>query len=100
MFAIGPEAARKKEAAQGVNLATVCAESPTLQHYVWSGVPSAYDLTNGQTSLPHGEGKTDAIKHIRSRLPSLASKTTELWVGFYTSNLAFIPPLVPTFFVS
>jgi hypothetical protein len=48
VFATGPDAARKRGPGQGVSLATMCAESPTLQHYVWSDVVPAYDITDGK----------------------------------------------------
>lgn len=39
--------------------------------------------------------KSRVDDRIRSELPDLASKTTFMWLGWYSANMAFMPPLRP-----
>ncbi|KAF2144830.1 uncharacterized protein K452DRAFT_285154 [Aplosporella prunicola CBS 121167] len=90
-----PSEAGEIEAKHAVNLAKAASQTETLQHYVWSTLPSANDGTNGQCHVPHFDYKARVDQRIRDEYPELAAKTTYLYVGFYSSNLAFLPGLKP-----
>ncbi|XHG05012.1 hypothetical protein AWENTII_008264 [Aspergillus wentii] len=61
------------ETRHGQNIATVAATIPTLQHFIWSTLPSA--LSKG-FSVPHQDAKAEVDEYILSSLPELADKTT------------------------
>ncbi|KAB2580290.1 putative sugar transporter protein [Lasiodiplodia theobromae] len=83
------------EEQQALLLARAASQTKTLEHYIWSTIPPASDLTGGRYPVPHLDHKAKIDQRIRSELPDLAVKTTFLYVGFYSSNLAFIPNLKP-----
>ncbi|KAF4302672.1 NAD(P)-binding protein [Botryosphaeria dothidea] len=83
------------EERQGVTLARVAAEVETLEHYIWSTLPAADQLTAGSCPVPHFDYKARVDRHIRDHMPALAAKTTFLFFGFYPSNFAFFPMLKP-----
>lgn len=76
-------------------MARAASQTKTLEHYIWSTIPPASDLTGGRYPVPHLDHKAKIDQRIRSELPDLAVKTTFLYVGFYSPNLAFIPNLKP-----
>ncbi|KAK0482758.1 putative hscarg dehydrogenase [Armillaria novae-zelandiae] len=89
----GVDGAFKGEIQQGKNLAKAAAATPTLEHYVWSSLPSSTAASNGAISVPHIDSKTHVDEYIFS-LPDLAKKTTFFWAGFYATNLgSFITPI-------
>lgn len=83
-----------------MTLARVAAEMDTLEHYIWSTLPPAKELTGGKCPVPHFDYKAAVDRRIREELPNLASKTTFLFFGFYPSNFAFFPMLKPLIVVS
>ena len=85
---------------QGVNIARAAAKTSTLEHYIWSTMPNAKKLTNGKFPTPHFDFKAEVDQSIKEELPELAKKTTYLLVGFYPSNLAFLPMGKPSELVS
>ena len=46
------------------------------------------------------QGKDQAADDIKAQFPSLAKKTTFLWVGLFTSNFWQFPMMKPTEIVS
>ncbi|KAG7443495.1 NmrA-like family protein-like protein [Guyanagaster necrorhizus] len=85
---VGPDGAFEGEIQQGKNLANAAASTPTLEHYVWSSLPSASTNSKGALSVPHIDSKALIDEYIFSSLPALAKKTTFFWAGFYATNLA------------
>jgi hypothetical protein len=83
------------EARQAFNLARAAAATSSLEHYIWSTLPSASKLSNGKMPVPHMDYKAEVDERIRKELPDLASKTTYLFFGYYPSNLAFFPMIKP-----
>lgn len=79
----------------GITLAKLAAEVTTLEHYIWSTLPAAEQITHGKFPVPHFDHKAKVDDHIRKNMPDLAAKTTFLMFGFYPSNLAFFPMLKP-----
>ncbi|GME51530.1 NAD(P)-binding protein [Neofusicoccum parvum] len=80
---------------QGVTLARLAAEVKTLEHFIWSTLPAADVLTNGECPVPHFDYKAKVDRHIREKIPALAAKSTFLFFGFYPSNFAFFHMLKP-----
>lgn len=87
------------ERRQAINLAEACAASTSLEHYIWSTLPSGAAATNGKVFVPHIEYKASVDEYIKDKLPELAKKTTFLWVGYYATNMASFPALKPHFVV-
>lgn len=74
-------------------LARASARTATLEHFVWSTIPAAAELTG--VAVPHMDYKARVDARVRDELPELFAKTTFLSVGFYSSNLAFFPLMKP-----
>jgi hypothetical protein len=83
------------EQKQAMNIAVAASKTPTLEHYIWSTLPSATKMSNGKFKVPHLDYKEEIDGRIIAELPALAKKTTFLWLGWYPSNLAFYPMLKP-----
>lgn len=90
-----PEEAGMKEATQAFNVALAASKTPTLEHYLFSTLPHATTLTQGKGPVPHMDHKAGVDDRIRKELPGLAAKTTFVWMGWYSSNMAFFPPIRP-----
>lgn len=90
-FQTGREAAGEIEKQQALNIARAAAKIPTLEHYVMSSLPPAGKVSGGKLEVPHMDYKGAAYEWISENLPELAAKTTRLWLGWYTTNLAYFP---------
>ena len=95
-FDLNPDKAVETEVLQGINLAKAASATPTLEHYIWSTLPSSKKISGGKYSVPHFEGKVKIDEHIKSD-KALHAKTTFLWVTFYASNLDF--PMYRPYFI-
>jgi uncharacterized protein YbjT (DUF2867 family) len=87
--------AGEKEAAQAFNVALAASKTPTIEHYLFSTLPKASDLTDGKRPVPHMDHKAGVDDRIRRELPELASKTTFIWMGWYSANMANMPLIRP-----
>lgn len=87
--------AGEKEAKQAFNVALAASKTSTLEHYLFSTLPNATQLTKGERPVPHMDHKAGVDDRIRSELPELAAKTTFVWMGWYSANMAFFPPIRP-----
>jgi len=94
----GAQKAMDIEFEQGQNIARAASNTPGLQHFLWSTLPNANQLTQGKFVVPHFEGKNRIDDFIRQDKILLA-KTTFLWFGFYAENL-FYPIFAPIHVVS
>ncbi|KAF2002445.1 NAD(P)-binding protein [Amniculicola lignicola CBS 123094] len=83
------------EAKQALTLARAVAKTSTVEHYIWSTLPSARKLTDGKVNVAHCDYKADVDDIIKSEFPDLAKKTTFLFFGYYSTNIAFFPFLKP-----
>ncbi|KAJ0284022.1 hypothetical protein CBS470a_007068 [Colletotrichum nupharicola] len=90
---LGRDGAGLEELEQLKNLARAASQSTTLNHYVISSLPHADKASNGRLKVPHLDYKQQAIDWMIENTPELWSKTTEFWLGWYTSNLAFLPTM-------
>ncbi|VUC28675.1 unnamed protein product [Clonostachys rosea] len=87
----GRDAAGQIEKQQQINIANAASKTPTLKHYIMSSLPPAKIVSDGKLPVPHFDFKHEAYQHIQGNLPSLAAKTTRVWLGWYPSNMAFNP---------
>jgi hypothetical protein len=93
------EGAMSREVLQGKNIADAAARITTLEHFIWSSLPSASAVSGGKLAVPHMDGKAEVDEYILSSLSALARKTTFLWGGFYVENVLY-PNFVPNFVAS
>lgn len=123
----GLDEAGELEEQQGANLAKAAANTATLEHYIWSTLPSAKKLSDGKIPVPHWsvscpspdpcpsshqvevianarvgsrDYKANVDDYIKSQQPDLAAKTTYLSVGYYPQNMAYFPQIKPLEIVS
>jgi hypothetical protein len=92
---LGQAGAGELEEKQGTTLAKLAAEVKTLEHYIWSTLPPAEEITKGKFPVPHFDYKARVDRFIQKSLPDLHNKTTYLGMAFYPNNLAFFPLLKP-----
>jgi hypothetical protein len=84
----GPEKGAEVETQQGINLAKAAAATKTLEHYIWSTLPDARNISNGRFIVPHFDAKNEIDRFIKADADLLA-KTTFLFITFYASNYYF-----------
>ena len=89
------DGAMEREVAQGKIIADSAAAVETLEHFVWSTLPSASTVSVGKIPVPHMDGKAQVDDYIVKFLPALAQKTTFYWGGFYAENVTY-PPYNPS----
>jgi hypothetical protein len=78
----------RREAEEGINMAKAAANTPTLEHYIWSTLPHVQNISGGKYMVPHWTSKNHVDDYIRSDA-ALFSKTTFLWISFYASNILY-----------
>ncbi|KAK0639738.1 hypothetical protein B0T16DRAFT_383466 [Cercophora newfieldiana] len=91
--AFGYERAASVEMQQLKNMAIALDDSPTLEHFIVSALPSPSRSSGGKHHAPHFDVKQDGVDWIRDNLPGLWAKTTEFWGGFYASNMVGLEAL-------
>jgi hypothetical protein len=84
----GSERGRDIEAEQGRNVARAAQATPTLEHFIWSTLPSTSVASNGKYTCANFEGKSAANDFIRT-LPDLLAKTVFVMIGWYDSNFNY-----------
>ncbi|KAK4548232.1 hypothetical protein LTR36_010102 [Oleoguttula mirabilis] len=92
---LGADAAGRKEAEQAFNIAHAASKTSTLEHYIFSTLPNATRLSGGQRPVAHMDQKSGVDDRIREELSDLARKTTFMWLGWYSANMAFFPVIRP-----
>lgn len=81
-------AAQETEEQWGCNLAAAAADIPTLERFVFSNLPGVNELSHGKLKhVHHYDGKWNIVKHIEQIYPALWSKTSQILVGHYNSNI-------------
>lgn len=77
------QASEKLEAQQAKNAALAAAETPTLEHYIWSSTPNAIVQSAGKhDKIRFFNSKSRITGAIKEEMPGLWAKTTEIWIGF------------------
>lgn len=85
------DGAMEREVAQGKNVADSASAVDTLEHFIWSTLPSASIVSGGRNPVPHMDGKAQVDEYILGSLPALAHKTTFYWGGLYAENVNYAP---------
>ncbi|KAF2760971.1 putative hscarg dehydrogenase [Pseudovirgaria hyperparasitica] len=85
------DGAMEREVTQGKNIADVAAALESLEHFVWSTLPSATTVSRGTMAVPHMDGKAQVDEYIIDSHPELARKTTFYWGGMYAENVTYAP---------
>ncbi|KAI0197328.1 hypothetical protein EV127DRAFT_488855 [Xylaria flabelliformis] len=83
-------AAEKIEEGWGKNIAQAAAETPGLQHFIWSTLPHASEISNGRYRLTNHVAKNKVDDYIRANA-ELAAKTTFFVIAQYHSNYSYGP---------
>jgi hypothetical protein len=91
--------AMNRKVMQDQNIANAVTLVGTLEHFIWSSLPSASTASGGKLAVPYMDGKAEIDEYILKFLPGLADKTTFLWGGFYAENVQY-PSFVPNFLAS
>ena len=68
--------AGEAEVKQAQNIATACGKIPTLEHFVFSTLQPAGEISGGKRHVPHMDHKSKVDGWIRKELPDLGAKTT------------------------
>ncbi|KIY04071.1 uncharacterized protein Z520_00763 [Fonsecaea multimorphosa CBS 102226] len=71
---------------RGINIAEAASRTGSLEHFIWSTLPSAHKISKKQYFVPHFEAKAKVDDFIKSKSQLLA-KTTFYWVSFFGENL-------------
>lgn len=90
-----PDESGALEREQAKKLARAASKTSSLEHYIWSTLPSAKKQFNGKFPVPHLDYKAEVNDWIRADLPELHAKTTYLVLGYYPNNLPSFPMLKP-----
>jgi hypothetical protein len=91
LITLGRDGAGEEEKEQQLNMARAAARLPTLRHYVISSLPPASKISGGKLKVPHFDYKQVAYEWMEDNLPELVAKTTRIWMGWYSSNMAYFP---------
>lgn len=91
----GADGAGKFEAQQAFNCALAASKIPSLQHFIFSTLQEASVISKGKRPVPHMDYKGQVDEKIRKELPGLAQKTTFMWLGWYSGNMANMPLIKP-----
>ncbi|KAI0531859.1 hypothetical protein GGR58DRAFT_209911 [Xylaria digitata] len=83
-------AVEKIEEAWGRNIAQAAAETVGLQHFIWSTLPRASEISNGRYHLSNHVAKNKVDDYIRANA-DLAAKTTFFVIAQYHSNYSYGP---------
>jgi NmrA-like family len=69
---------------------------PSLEHLVWSSLPSMTAASNGRyKNVLHFDSKARITEHLKATYPDLWRKTTELWIAPYFQNWVKFPMFGP-----
>lgn len=110
-----PEDAAERETQQLVNIATAANHIPYLEHLILHTLPAGEKLAGRGSFVPHMDvseytysrgamikmaditekGKDRAADVIKETMPSMAQKTTFLWIGFFSTNFHSNPMMKP-----
>lgn len=93
------EYAYDREVAQGFNIAAAAAAPSvieTLERFVMSTLSNATKRSNGKyTGVYHFDTKSEIIRLIQERCPTVASRLSTVTVGHYATIWKFTPALAP-----
>ncbi|KAJ4256932.1 hypothetical protein NW762_009028 [Fusarium torreyae] len=88
---LGQDGSGQEEFQQLKNLANAARKTTTLNHYILSSLPPAGKASQGKLKVPHFDYKQRAVDWMRETTPDLFCKTSQIWPGWYHTNLTKIP---------
>ncbi|KAK9422240.1 putative NAD(P)-binding protein [Seiridium unicorne] len=91
MPTLGRDGAGEEETQQLKNIANAAQKIPTLKHYIVSALPPAGKMSGGKLKVPHLDYKQKALDWMKEATPDLYRKTSQVWPGWYPTNLAALP---------
>ena len=68
--------AGEAEVQQAKNIAIACSRTPTFEHYVFSTLQPASEISGGKRPVPHMDHKSKVDGWIKKELPEVGTKTT------------------------
>lgn len=100
---LGRDGAGEEETEQLIKIANAAGRTPSLEHFIVSTLPPADKVSGGKLKVPHFDYKQKAVAWIKENKPELYGKMSQIWPGWYTSNLVALPmgkfwPIVSIFF--
>lgn len=88
--------ALEREVSHGKNAARAASKVPTLERLVYSALGAMKKLSHGKfVHSYHWESKAAIVDFIQNEMPELAKKTSEIYLGAYTTNPLIQPRLDP-----
>ena len=88
--------ALEREVSHGKNAALAASKVPTLEKFIYSALLPMKKLSHGKyVHSYHWESKAAIVDFINSEVPELAKKTSEIYLGAYTTNPLIMPRLDP-----
>jgi hypothetical protein len=92
------EEAYRLEKIEGKNLVhAVAANQATIDLFIFSSLSAAREISGGKfKTIYHFDCKAEIIEYLESSFPELVSKTVELQLGMFATNILLHKPLRPT----
>lgn len=82
------------EMRHAVNTAVAASEIETLERFVYSALGPIKAVSGGKYHHSyHWDSKAEAVSHIKREFPQLASKTSFIYLGAYSTNPLLYPKL-------
>ncbi|KAL1591645.1 hypothetical protein SLS60_011643 [Paraconiothyrium brasiliense] len=79
-----PSPGASREIAQAKRVLDILSRSPSLEHLIYSSLPSVREASQGRyQAVVHFDGKADVVQWLKETHEGLWGKTTVLWVGTY-----------------
>lgn len=72
-------------------MANAAQKTKTLEHYVMSSLPPADKVSGGKLKVPHFDYKQKAVDWMKVNTPDVYAKMSQIWPGWYPSNLLALP---------
>lgn len=92
------EEAYRLEKIEGKNLVNaVAANQDTIELFIFSSLSAANKISGGKfKTIYHFDCKAEIINYLETNFPELVSKTVELQLGMFATNILLHKPLRPT----
>ncbi|KAK5052031.1 hypothetical protein LTR84_002835 [Exophiala bonariae] len=89
--------ASRLEKVEGKNLVhAVAANKDTIELFIFSGLSPAREISGGKfETIHHFDSKAEIINYLESDFPELVSRTVELQLGMFATNITRQSPLRP-----
>ncbi|KAH8194471.1 hypothetical protein TruAng_011360 [Truncatella angustata] len=91
VMTLGRDGAGEEELQQLKNIASAAQKTTTLAHFVMSSLPPSDKSSGGRLKVPHFDYKQKAVDWMKEATPELYAKTSQIWPGWYPTNLTTLP---------